>query len=44
MENKGAPPPTPRWVKVFSAIAVIVLVLLALVVHLHGMSGMRGHH
>jgi hypothetical protein len=44
MESKGVPPATPRWVKVFSAIAVIILVMLVLVVHLHGMSGMRSHH
>lgn len=36
------PPPTPRWVKVFGAIAA-VLIAVFLVVHLMG-GGFHGHH
>jgi hypothetical protein len=36
------PPPTPRWVKVFGAIAALLLALF-LVTHLLG-GGLRGHH
>lgn len=35
--DRGAPPSTPRWVKVF-VISVIVLVLLVAILHLTGNS------
>lgn len=37
----GSPPPTPRWVKAFGVIA-LVLVLLFVILHLAG-GGFRSH-
>ncbi len=39
--GRGSPPSTPRWVKVFGTI-VIVMVLLFVVLHLAGL-GLGGH-
>lgn len=39
--DRGSPPSTPRWVKVFGIIA-IVLVLLFVILHLAG-GGFGGH-
>lgn len=39
--DRGSPPSTPRWVKVFGII-VIVLVLLFVILHLTGF-GFGGH-
>lgn len=39
--DRGSPPSTPRWVKVFGII-VIVLVLLFVILHLTG-GGFGGH-
>jgi hypothetical protein len=41
--GRGSTPSTPRWVKVFGMITVIVLVLFG-VLHLTGLVGMGGHH
>jgi hypothetical protein len=41
--NRGSIASTPRWVKVFGLITVIVLVLLV-ILHLTGLVGMAGHH
>lgn len=42
--DRGSPPSTPRWVKVF-VITLIVLVLLVVIVHLAGISpGGPGSH
>ena len=40
--NRGSPPSTPRWVKVFGIIA-LALVLLFVILHLTG-NGFGGHH
>ena len=42
-QNSNGDTGTPRWVKVFGIIA-IVLVLLFVILHLTGLVGMRGHH
>ena len=39
--DRDAPPPTPRWVKVFGLFA-LALVLLFVIKHLAG-GGFRGH-
>ncbi len=39
--DRGLPPPTPRWVKVFG-IVVVVLVLVFVILHLTG-GGFGGH-
>ncbi len=39
--DRGSPPSTPRWVKVFGII-VIVLLLLFVILHLTG-GGLGGH-
>ena len=41
--NRGAPPSTPRWVKVFGII-LIVLVLAVVAMHLSGIDFGRMHH
>ena len=40
--DRGSPPSTPRWVKVFAIILIVVLVLLFLIQHLV-FEGMGGH-
>jgi len=40
--DRGSPPSTPRWVKVFGIILIVVLVLLFLIQHLV-FEGMGGH-
>jgi hypothetical protein len=41
--GRGSPPRTPRWVKAFGMITVIVLILFV-ILHLTGLVGMGGHH
>ncbi len=42
--DPGSPPRTPRWVKAFGIIAVIVLIALGVIEHLPSLGGMVGHH
>jgi len=41
MPNASNTAPTPRWVKIFAAVAIVLIVVFA-VVHLAG-GGMHGH-
>jgi hypothetical protein len=41
--GRRSPPGTPRWVKVFGLISVLVLTLFV-ILHLAGLVGMGGHH
>ncbi len=41
--DRGSTPSTPRWVKLFGMVTVILLVLFV-VLHLTGVVGMAGHH
>lgn len=44
-EDKAAPPPTPRWLRLFGMIAAAFLALFV-ILHLTGLVGMghMGHH